>query len=228
MKFNTVMTSILALATVSFSGSGHAADLTPAPAATTQAPDFHRWYVDVGGAWIGFATAGKFTVGGAPLPGSAKIPPVGTVGIGAGYFITKDISVHLLGGYPPEINLIGKGGAVDGLLAGRATGAPALLTLDYHFNQFGAFQPFVGAGLSYLIVFSTKDAALSDEKVDNHFGSGIRAGFDYMLNDHWGLTASAQKVFVSTNGTASLGGAPVLTKVRLDPTVVMAGITYRF
>jgi outer membrane protein len=105
----------------------------------------------------------------------------------------------------------------------------------YHFQQSGAFQPFLGGGIAYTIVFGTKDNAIVNLRVSNSIGAVIRGGFDVMFSDRWGAFMSVSKVFVTTRASGNanpaiptLGGAPVSAHVSFNPLILFSGITYRF
>ena len=108
-----------------------------------------------------------------------------------------------------------------------------MLVANYHFRQFGAFQPFLGTGMTYTVVFGTQDNAIVNLRVNNSIGAVIRTGFDVMISDRWGAFLSVSKVFVSTNASGNaavspLNGAPVSAHVNFNPLVLFSGITYRF
>ena len=189
------------------------------------------FYVNLGVAGLLFDTSASINAAGRPLPGSNLHASNNvTLGLGIGYFVTPDISLLALLGVPPETTLTGRG-SLSGLTLGKVTYGPSMLTANYHFRQFGAFQPFLGAGMTYTIVFGTKDDVIVNLRVNNSIGAVIRAGFDVMFSDRWGAFFSVSKVFVSTNASgnaATLGGAPVSAHVTFNPLILFSGITYRF
>jgi outer membrane protein len=192
-------------------------------------------YIDLGPAGILLDTNASIKVAGRPLPNSnAHASNSVTPGLGIGYFFTPNISVEAWIGVPPTTTLTGRG-ALGGFTLGKVTYGPSILVANYHFRQFGAFQPFVGAGLSYTVVLGTKDDAIVNLRANNAVGPAIRAGFDVMLSDQWGVFASANKVFTANSVTGNinraiptLGGAPVSAHVSLNPLVLFSGVTYRF
>jgi outer membrane protein len=223
----TVMTlaRVLALSLVALIGQ----------AASAAEPTLNGLYVDVGPAGILLDTNASINVAGSPLPHSnAHASNSVTPGLGIGYFIRPDISVEAWVGAPPTTTLTGQG-TLSGLTLGKVTYGPSILVANYHFRQFGAFQPFLGAGISYTVVFGTHDDAITNLRVNNAVGASIRAGFDVMLSDQWGVFFSANKVFLGTNVSGNinpaiplLGGAPVSAHITVNPLVLFAGVTYRF
>jgi outer membrane protein len=193
------------------------------------------FYFNLGAAGLLFDTSASINAVGRPLPGSnLRASNNVTLGFGVGYFLTRNVSLLVLLGVPPETTLTGRG-TFSGLTLGKVTYGPSMLTANYHFRQFGTFQPFLGAGITYTVVFGTKDNAIVDLRVNNSIGAVIRAGFDVMLSDRWGAFLSVSKVFVSTNASGNanpaipvLGGAPVSAHVSFNPLVLFSGITCRF
>ena len=188
-------------------------------------------YVNIGLAGLFFDTDASIKAAGSHLPGSNLNASNNlTLGIGIGYFVTPEVSLLAILGVPPTTTLTGQG-TLSGLTLGKVTYGPSMLVANYHFRQFGEFQPFLGAGMTYTVVFGTKDDAIANLRVSNSIGAVIRAGFDVMFSDQWGAFLSVSKVFVSTNASgnaANLGGIPVSARVTFNPLVLFSGITYRF
>src|SRR3954453_5768171 len=137
-------------------------------------------YIDIGLAGLFFDTDASIKAAGSHLPGANLSASNNfTLGIGIGYFVTPEVSLLAILGVPPTTTLTGQG-TLSGLTLGKVTYGPGMLTANYHFRQFGAFQPFLGAGLAYTIVFGTEDNAITNLRVKNSIGAVIRAGFDLM------------------------------------------------
>jgi outer membrane protein len=197
----------------------------------TEPPVTSGFYVDVGLAGLLFDTNASINVAGSQLPDSRlRASNNVTLGIGIGYFVAPNISLLTVLGVPPTTTLTGQG-SLNGLTLGKVTYSPSILIANYHFRQFGAFQPFLGAGVTYTVVFGTKDYAIADLRVNNSIGAVIRTGFDVMFSDRWGAFISISKAFISTNASGNavtLGGVPVSARVSFNPLVLFSGITYRF
>ena len=193
------------------------------------------FYVNLGVAGLLFNTDASINAAGSPLPGSNLHASNNvTLGLALDTSSHPDVSLLAVLGVPPTTTLTGQG-SLSGLTLGKVTYGPSMLIANYHFRQFGAFQPFLGTGLAYTIVFGTKDNTITNLRVKNSIGAVIRAGFDVMFSDRWGVFLSVSKVFVATktSGNANpanptLGGAPVNAHVSFDPLILFSGITYRF
>jgi outer membrane protein len=186
------------------------------------------WYVHAGVGGIFLDESAKMKAGGFPIPGTVRIDSQVTPVVEVGYFLTPNIAVSLTGGVPPKIAIRGSG-AVSGLgTLGTAIYGPATLTAHYHFTDFGAVQPYVGAGIAFMKIFSTKDRVMQDVKADDTFGLALQAGVDVMINRNWGAFVDVKKAFLRTTATGTLGGAPISAKLVVDPLVVHSGVTYRF
>ncbi|MET3583459.1 outer membrane protein [Mesorhizobium robiniae] len=143
------------------------------------------------------------------------------------YFFTDNIATELILG-TTYANIDGQG-SIGGLgKVGKVWLLPPTLTLQYHFTNLGAFKPYVGAGVNYTI-FYNQDAGSADAlKVKNTFGTALQVGFDYMVDQHWGVNFDVKKLFLKPNFDVTVDGAKLTGKAALDPWLIGAGVTYRF
>ena len=212
---------------------GLAADKHLAPAGYTAAADF----TPAAGSWfghLGFMAApydekSTISVGGFTDPtADIGLAPSYTLSTEAGYFLTPNIALAISSGYPPTETAKGAGSISALGTLGKVTGGMTDFNVQYHFANFGAFQPYVGAGPTYFAVFGTQDGALTNFRVHPSWGANLQIGADWMLTKNLGLFADVKKVFISTTSTGSLGGAPVNTDVQLNPTLFSVGMTLRY
>jgi outer membrane protein len=219
---------MLTLKTMTLAGVA-ALCLATAAQAQDVSQDTSRWFVHVGPADVMLAPKANVTAGGAPVPGAAvSVPDEWTVEGEIGYFFTPHVALAFAGGYPPTDTVIAKGSLAALGKAGSMVAGPSAINLSYHFNRGGMVQPYVGAGTAFMIVWSTKDAALTQLKVDDAIGAEVQAGADFMIDKHWGAFIDYKRAWLDTTAKGNLGPAPVVAKVQLNPTVVNAGVTYRF
>lgn len=149
------------------------------------------------------------------------------------YFFTKNIAAELILGTTRH-SVTGTG-SIAGLPVGKAWLLPPTLTLQYHFTELGAFKPYIGAGVNYTWFYSQSAGnatvgglTVTDSHLHNSFGWALQAGFDYMLDAHWGLNVDVKKLFLRPDWDGTINGAPFTGKVNLDPWIVGGGVTYKF
>ncbi len=138
------------------------------------------------------------------------------------YFFTKNIAAELVLTYPQTVDInsaaLGKIGKIKAL--------PPSLLVQYHFTNFGAFQPYVGAGVNYTL-FMDHDNILNGAAVVDRSSVGLvgQLGFDYMFTKNWGLNLDVKYIQMGTNVT--VGGQKV-GKLDLSPVTAGVGVSYRF
>jgi len=189
----------------------------------------HNFYARIGATTIMPSESATIRAGGSAVDGgSISIDNHTTATVEFGYYFTPNFSVGFTGGFPPTVDIYGAG-SVDGLgKLGGITYGPTALTAQYTFTNFGRIKPYVGAGPMFMFVFDNKDGALADLKVKNSVGAVLQAGVDYDVTDRWGLFVDVKKAFLRTTATGTLGGAPVMADVKLDPWTIGAGVKFRF
>ncbi len=141
-------------------------------------------------------------------------------------FITKNIAAELiLATTHHDVKLNGSALGEKTAL-GSVNLLPPTLTLQYHFNPEGTFRPYAGAGLNYTFFYGAKtQGIITDMKYKDSLGYALQFGFDYMINDRFGLNFDVKKIFLKTN--VQVNNA-YTAQVKLDPWLIGGGISYRF
>ena len=225
--------ALAALAIGAVAAPAFAADL-PSRKAPLDAPIYDvpsPWQVRVRGLAVFAGDKADLTIGGAPVVGekvgiSTSVVPE----LDITYFFTKNIAAELILGVTPH-TATAKGSLAGVGKIGSTTLLPPTLTLQYHFDNFGAFKPYVGAGVNYTFFLDEKEkGAFTGFGLKNTFGAALQIGFDYMIDRHWGWNVDVKKLYLRPEVKASLGAVPgqVAGKVNLDPLIVGTGVTYRF
>ncbi len=158
--------------------------------------------------------------------------PIATVdnGISLGfnftYFYSPNWAIEVLAATPfsHDVDVIGD------VKAAEVKHLPPTVTLQYHFDSTGAFQPYVGLGLNYTTFFdeeTTSDGVLAgtDLELDDSFGVALQFGADLDLNEKWFLNFDVRYINIETD--ASVNGTP-LVGVDINPWVVGATLGTRF
>jgi outer membrane protein len=209
---------------------GTAAAADPAPPVPPPPPIF---YVHAGAAGTFPVVNAQPTGGGLFTPANIAIPPQYTLVFEAGYYVTPNFAVAVGVGVPPiahfkAVGLPGEAAYGTDLLGSARYGA-ALFLLQYHFTQFGAIQPYIGAGGGYVVnLGNISDGMLTNFNWDQNFAFALQGGIDLMLTQNWGVFADGKKLFFSTDAGGFSEGIPVRAHVQVDPWVASAGITFKY
>lgn len=188
-----------------------------------------RWQVNLDVAGVLLHPSATVDIAGMGVPGaSASTSDAVTGTIDLSYYLTPNIAIDLYSGIPPEMTVKGTGsiGSV-GTVATTRYGA-GVLSVEYHFTGLGRFEPYVGAGVNYTVFFATHGSTLSGADISNGWGAALKVGLRYALDHSWGLHIYVQQLFVNTRLSGQLGPLPVSAKATLNPTIVGAGLSYRF
>ena len=141
------------------------------------------------------------------------------------YFLTPQIAVELVLTYPQKQTI-----RSNGIDIGSLKHLPPTLTAQHHFTSFGAFKPFVGAGLNYTRFSSVRldpavQTAPQPSLSKNNVGLAVQVGFDCEFIKNTYFNVDAKKVQIRTD--VSSAGTEVGT-FEVDPWLIGVGIGRRF
>ncbi|WP_332116717.1 OmpW/AlkL family protein [Azorhizobium caulinodans] len=142
------------------------------------------------------------------------------------YYFTKNWAAELILG--TTYSYIDGTGSLNGTAVGKTWLLPPTLLLQYHFTDFGAFQPYVGAGVNYTIFYNQSANQVTSIDVKNTWGWALQAGFDYMIDRHWGWNVDVKKIFLEPDFNVTVGRTPLTGSTNLSPWLLSTGVTYRF
>jgi len=233
MKRVVIALSSLVAAAALTTGAAAAADVAapkPAYKAAPVAAEWNPWMIRVRALGVITRNSGSVdTVPGSDLRTSDTIVPE----LDISYFFTRNIAAELILG--TTRHSVTGAGIIDGVPVGKAWLLPPTLTLQYHFTDFGAFKPYVGAGVNYTWFYSqsagnstVSGLTVTRSNLHNAFGWALQAGFDYMIDQHWGLNVDVKKLFLRADWDGTINGLPFTGKANLDPWLIGAGVTYKF
>lgn len=151
------------------------------------------------------------------------------------YYFTRNIAAELvLGVTPHNINATGQ---LNGLYVGKSWLLPPTLMAQYHFTDFGPFKPYLGLGVNYTFFFNQTPGytpngnglSVTSLNVNNSVGAAFQAGFDYMIDNHWGFNMDVKKLLLRPSYNATVNNTiPVSGTANIDPWLIGVGLTYRF
>jgi outer membrane protein len=159
------------------------------------------------------------------------------------YYITKNIAAELIlaVGTRHDVSVSGSGGILTKRGLGSVNLLPPTLTAQWHFMPDQTFDPYVGAGLTYVRAMDnslTAHTALGDLPIridHNSWGPAIQAGFDVNLQDKWLVNLDVKKVWFDTDvkvNALGAAGLPVgyrkIDSLGVDPWVISVGVGKKF
>jgi len=214
------------------SGSAAAADLGAKPVykAPAAVETWNPWMLRLRALGVVTRNSGSVdTVAGSGLTTTDTVVPE----LDITYFFTRNIAAELVLGTTKH-SITGTG-SINNLPVGSAWLLPPTLTLQYHFTDFGAFKPYVGAGVNYTIFYSQSAGnttvgglTVTNSHLHNTVGGALQVGFDYMIDQHWGFNVDVKKLYLRPDWDGTINGAPFTGKVNLDPWLIGGGVTYKF
>lgn len=144
--------------------------------------------------------------------------------LGVSYFLTDKLAVEVIAGTTQHtVKAVGPGTDV---VVHKTWVLPPVVSAQYHFAPKARFNPYVGAGLNYMIFYSGKDRNGFTVDLDDGFGYALQAGADIAVKGPYVINVDVKKVWFETD--AKINGGALKSKVNLDPMVVSVGVGRRF
>ena len=148
------------------------------------------------------------------------------------YYITKNIAAELILALGTRHDVTVTPGAAAAKNLGSVNLLPPTLTAQWHFNPDQTFDPYVGAGVSYVRAMDNglqAEAGLPIRISRNSFGPAIQAGFDYNLENKWLINFDVKKIWFDTKVEGNAGsGWKKIDQLDVDPWVVSVGFGKKF
>lgn len=193
---------------------------------TLASPD--HFYLHFGSGALVFDAGATVKSSGAVISGATvHIDPNVTLITELGYRWSS-VGVSLTGGYPPVATVNGAGSLTSLGSLGRIRYGPTVLSFQYYLPHVGRLEPYIGAGPVFLLIFQNEDNAVRHLNVRDSTGAAVQLGAEYKLSPALSLVVDVKKALLKTTATAMLDGAPISADIRLDPTVIAGGFSYRF
>lgn len=172
------------------------------------------------------------------VPNSVQyLPAFGTgggIGGGVDWFLSDRTSLEL------------KVSALESKLRVRVTGSdfianadlgnaqiyPVSLLLKWRMNEHAALRPWIGAGVSHIVLRNINDRTFGNVRFQDPTGAVVAAGLELRLSRRLSLVGDARYIPIETSSTARFGvtqnapGTPVGLHVK--PLIVGFGVAYHY
>ena len=145
------------------------------------------------------------------------------------YFVTDNLSAELIAATTRH-TMSASNTAIGPVQVGTTWVLPPALTLQWHFLPKETFSPYVGAGINYTFFYDSKGpgsgSPITRVSMQNNVGAVIQAGVDWNISGRLYANVDVKQIFLNTQ--ASLNSGAIVAKTALNPTVVGAGMGWRF
>jgi outer membrane protein len=138
------------------------------------------------------------------------------------YFINKNVAVELILTVPQKQTVNSSALATD---IGTFKHLPPVITLQYHFDNFADFKPYVGAGLNYTQITQV-NLLDGGANINSHsWGAALQAGVDFPIDKNLSFNIDIKKLNLKTDVFVGGDNKGVL---KLNPTLIGVGLGYRY
>lgn len=176
-------------------------------------------YLDMANKSDAFTALGTNFAGGAVRVDSKWIPEIDFT-----YAFTEHLRAELVLTVPQkqEVTLAGVG------KLGSFKHLPPTLLAQYHFAPGATFQPYVGAGANFTLIFkeNLRVATVPLGLENFSIGAAAQAGCDIALGGRTYLNLDVKRAVLRSD--VSVLGGPRLTTAKLDPWLLSIGFGCRF
>jgi outer membrane protein len=147
------------------------------------------------------------------------------------YFFSPHWSSELILTYPQKQTVTVESSALGGAaVIGSFKHTPPVLTAKYNFNPYGAWRPYIGAGVNFTLISDSRLAVptappMALELSRTSVGPAAQAGFDYRLTTHWFAHADVKWALLRADVKYD---SATIARVSIDPLLFAVGMGYRF
>lgn len=168
-------------------------------------------------------------------PGVTFDPRFGTsggIGVGLNFFTSDKVSIEAKAAALESdlrVRTVGSDFIANADL-GHAQIYPLSAILQWHMTEHGTIRPYVGAGLSYVILrnVTREFGGATGIRFKDPAGLVVDGGLEFNLSKRWSLLADARYIPIETSSTASFTGTNASVRMHVRPLIVSFGAAWRF
>ena len=157
--------------------------------------------------------------------------------------LSPHLVAQLAAGVPPKTETVGKGPAYlgsvpfDGQVVSTAKWFSPSLLVNYVFrDESEALRPYLGVGINYTKFYDLQSTAAGNAanggptaiSLTSSVGPVVTAGLRWHIKDRWSAYLSYDYAYVSSDYTGNTAGVIRTTRVRFNPTTVIAAVGFAF
>jgi outer membrane protein len=156
-------------------------------------------------------------------------------GASVNFFVGETFSIELAGSVvKPDAQLQGIAGAV-GSANPNVRMVPLTAVLQWHLIPKGFIDPYVGAGAAYVLFDSVDNTQnpgnLQVRRIDfkDDAGLALNAGVGFAISPSFAITVDGKYIPLKSSASAVfITGPNSETRVKINPVMLSAGLTWRF
>jgi outer membrane protein W len=140
---------------------------------------------------------------------------------GVDWHLTRHLSAEVMSGNESESV------RVNGMRGGSFHVIPNAAVIQYHPVTDAIVEPYIGAGVSYLMYRGRRSTPFGRAEQPDHAALMTQAGFDYVATPHWRLMFGAE--YGPARSTAEVTHPTAKTeKIDFHQLYLVTGLRYRF
>ena len=145
--------------------------------------------------------------------------------------ISTEFAAYLV---EPDLSLRSNDPAIPSGVVGSLEMMPLTGTLQFHLNPDGRVDPYIGAGVAYVLFDQVEGESLGDIgfdsiDFDDDYGFLFNAGVSIDITPTFAINLDAKYVPVSAAATAVIGGIETdATDFDVNPLILSAGVSLQF
>lgn len=164
------------------------------------------------------------------------------------YYFTRNFAVETIAGYTRH--KLTATGTLSEIPVGSTNLLPVSLLAQYHFTNFGAFQPYIGVGVTWAVPYAytpgnswtplitalgvTGLNSVRELHVGQSVGVAGQVGFDYMFTPNFGVNVDLKRIMAEPTSYATIYNSALNKNIyvrvssNIDPWLASVGVTFRF
>lgn len=107
---------------------------------------------------------------------------------------------------------------------------PLMAVLQWHMLERGSIRPYIGAGVSHVILRNIDKETIGITGIDFEDPTGlvVNGGLRFPFGDRWNALADARYTPIETQARARFIGTTAVSEIDVNPLIVSFGLAYRF
>jgi len=170
------------------------------------------------------------------VPGTTQLNPRfhtgGGLGGGVNWFFGDRLSLETkVSALETDMNIqIFGADSVASFHVGRAYIYPISAIVQWHLTEHGALRPYIGAGVSHIILHNIEHntGVIGGVRFKDPTGVVVDGGVEWRLSDRWSFNGDAPYVPIETNSTATFIGTGSSIRLHVKPLIAGFGLAYHY